>query len=490
MVSPIANVHTHMPSTVSSVFSFGFVSGSVQDAPRFLSAEACDLLWTRVREFATNAAETQVTVRSDWASDLRWARNRVWIASDRLDNSIAISCGNGTVETNVWDDASLRAAVRMAEREGQLANDKDPIGIRPQRAIFDYAKPTIWSEATYIQTPEMRNTIVQRLVARAERVGMLSAGYVSVLARGSSIRRTDGLSLYAPQTISQCSLTVRDPAGSGSGWAGASSYDWGHFDADKLAEIAVDKCLRSRNPVRIEPGRYTLIMEPQATFQLSGALLGHIRRAQETPGYPANPYYKGVGIVPTGKERRAKLGFSRLGERLLDPRITIGHDPMDPNLGVVPFDGNGEPYRVVTWFDQGVLTKLPTNLGYTLGELQSELAYPDSGAFRMSGGTTSIDEMIATTKRGLLVTRFSSLGLLDLTSLLMTGVTRDGLWLIEDGKISKAVKNLRFTESPLFVFNNVEQLGVPVSVFSPDAPAIVPPAKVRDFSFTSLVDAV
>jgi predicted Zn-dependent protease len=123
----------------------------------------------------------------------------------------------------------------------------------------------------------------------------------------------------------------------------------------------------------------------------------------------------------------------------------------------------------------------------------------NSGSFRMSGGETTVEEMIGTTKRGLLVTRFSNTRLLDVDTLLMTGLTRDGLWLIENGKITKAAKNFRFTESPLFVLNSLEALGAPVPVFNPvsnpyeDAglvPAIVPPLKVRDFSFTSLVDAV
>jgi predicted Zn-dependent protease len=108
----------------------------------------------------------------------------------------------------------------------------------------------------------------------------------------------------------------------------------------------------------------------------------------------------------------------------------------------------------------------------------------------MSGGTTTIDEMIATTKRGFRVTRFSNVGVLDPNSLLCSGYTRDGLWLIENGKISKPVKNFRFTESPLFMLNNVDALGVPQRVFHPSAPAIVPPIKARDFSFTSLSEAI
>ena len=111
----------------------------------------------------------------------------------------------------------------------------------------------------------------------------------------------------------------------------------------------------------------------------------------------------------------------------------------------------------------------------------------------VTGETASVEEMVATTKRGVLVTRFWDVGPLpplDVRSVLLTGYTRDGLWLVEDGKISKAVKNFRFTESPLFVLNNVEQIGVPKRIFNPGCPVVVPALKVRDFSFTSLSDAV
>jgi predicted Zn-dependent protease len=112
-------------------------------------------------------------------------------------------------------------------------------------------------------------------------------------------------------------------------------------------------------------------------------------------------------------------------------------------------------------------------------------------AYRMAPGTETQEEMIASTTHGVLVTRFSNVSIVDSSTLVATGFTRDGLWLIERGKISKAVKNFRFTESPLFMLNNVEAVGTPaVPVFSPDAPAVVPPLKVRDFSFTSLTDAI
>src|SRR5690606_9888908 len=110
--------------------------------------------------------------------------------------------------------------------------------------------------------------------------------------------------------------------------------------------------------------------------------------------------------------------------------------------------------------------------------------------FRISGGKTTVEEMIASTERGILVTRFNAISIIDFNSMLLGGNTRDGLWLVERGKITKAIKNFRITESPLFVFNNIVQLGIPQRVFRPGAPAVVPALKVNDFSFTGMMDAV
>jgi predicted Zn-dependent protease len=193
----------------------------------------------------------------------------------------------------------------------------------------------------------------------------------------------------------------------------------------------------------------------------------------------------------------------------VDERITISADPNDHELGFPPF--SLEPHRFidlftvpvyhpVTWIDKGVLTHLAYDRTYAIS-IGRSTGLPNSGAFRIdvTGPTTPVEEMIATTKRGVLVTRFDeSLQPLDFASQLFRGYTRDGLWLIENGKISKPIKNLVFTESPLFVLNNIEQLGVPQRVyhggskhpFSVPQPRFVPPLKVRDFSFTALTDAV
>jgi predicted Zn-dependent protease len=188
--------------------------------------------------------------------------------------------------------------------------------------------------------------------------------------------------------------------------------------------------------------------------------------------------------------------------------LTILADPTDPATGFPSFEigfptGRGDAfggltvYHPTTWVEHGVLKKLGYSRDRAIDQFGEATGSPNSFSFRMTGGTTSMDEMIATTKRGLVVTRFDRIQQLDQRSQLYRGYTRDGLWLVEEGKVSKPVKNFAFTESILFALNNVEQLGVPRRVYRPPmfdllspTPAVVPPLKIRDFSFTSLSDAV
>jgi predicted Zn-dependent protease len=401
--------------------------------------------------------------------------------------------------TNQIDAESLRGAVAWTERivrEFPRGSSEESLVAQFTPDALDYPKTHIWSEPTYDMQNDQRSIIANRLIASADAAGMVSAGYLSIAADGISLSTSNGRFFYAPRTLAECSLTVRDPDGTGSGWAGASSYDWNRFDVAKLAAIALDKCLRSRNPVAVEPGRYTTILEPQAVFdllvQLFRSPFGYLERSTEESAPPsAMPFHVGVQSYPVSEwGPPARIGETRIGQRVLDNRITLSFDPLDPDLGTLPFASNGDPQVPLTWVKDGVLTTLAYDRFSGLHDFRDDPGKLGTGVFRMSGGTTSIDEMIATTKRGVIVTRFWDTEIIDVGSILCTGVTRDGLWLIENGKISHPIKNFRFTESPLFAFNQIDQLGVPVPVFTPGVPAVCPLVKVRDFSFTAMVDAV
>jgi predicted Zn-dependent protease len=245
-------------------------------------------------------------------------------------------------------------------------------------------------------------------------------------------------------------VTVRDMGGTASGWAGLSHHDWTKIDVDALNERAIQKCVDSANPVAVEPGRYTAILEPEAVGQLMWFAIADTWRPPPEGGRP--PY----GKPPEGP--------SKIGQRMLDERISVISDPTDPDVAYTPFAWDGERYRKIVWFDKGILRTLWYNRGdeaKKYGDTEG-LIQPWPLAFRMTGGDTSIEDMIKSTPRGILVTHFTELTETDGDTLSVTGNTRDGLWLIENGKITKPVENFRFNDSPLFTFNNVQQLGVPV----------------------------
>jgi predicted Zn-dependent protease len=475
-------------------------------ASRFLSAEECKALIQRVEQFAEGGGETTVYLNSGWIGNLRWARNHIISSGDLRDNSVLVvrnvNGASGRSSINALDDRHLRLVVRRAERIEEMQHEV----AAPFRAgppfIEGYLKPKIWFDSTYHQDAGERAALMERLVQPAAAAGVLAAGYLQVSAWGRSNMNKDRL-WYYPYTQAEYSVTVRMPDGSGSGWAGVDWSDWDRVNAEKLSQIALDKCLRSRNPVRIEPGRYTTILEPQAVGDLAmrlfspaylsrlNAEIGDPFTTNDDPEFRKNfqsPFQEGPGI-------------SKLGQQVIDPRLSVHSDCMDPDLGYPPFDNNWIVYKPVTWIKNGVLTNLIYGRQYAVEKLGLNTngihlwgSGGVTGSFHMTvqSETASIEEMIATTKRGILVTRFWGIPInaIDERSVLYTGYTRDGLWLIENGKISRAIKNFKFTESPLFMLNNIEQIGTPQRIYNPGYPIVVPALKVRDFSFTSLSDAI
>lgn len=460
---------------------------TIEAQGRILTRDTCARLIERVNAFAHGGGTTSVTIKSWWSGELRWARNHVTMTADRRNVELVIqrvvNQTAGTAHTNQCDDLSLECAVRAAERMGQSRPGNAVSDFVPPSPVLPIPQPVTWSDATYNATAEIRGGLAHALAHKAAEHELLSAGFLRMYgcaqATGSDV---SGVMRYQSYTIGECSLTVRNPQGTGSGWAGQSGYDWAAIDGATLADRAVDACLASVNPVAIEPGRYTVLFEPQAVYDLTCVVVNAADRATAELG---------LGPFAAGVDPLLGMYRTKLGSAVVDPRITIRHDPMDPQLGILAQPG----LTPITWIDHGVLTTLTNDReSHALPLLNENLASLARRSFRMSGGTSSIEEMIATTERGVHVTRLSGVQLLDDTTLLCTGVTRDGLWLIEHGKRVKAVKNMRFAESPLFALNNIDQLGIPVSIFSAYRPelasAIVPPLKVRDFHFTSYLDAV
>jgi predicted Zn-dependent protease len=469
---------------------------------RFLSPDACRDLLERIVRLSSGGGEVSLHVRSRWAGNVRWARNDITTAGDTTNHEVRITRSrrgaSAWIQVNRLDDASLRTALAQVERLMQHpAPSEAPV---PLRTAEIYPETEIWSDSTYAVDAAARAAIQREMVEPALAEQLLSAGYLEVSAIGNGVINSSGLFAYEPETRAEYSVTVRNATGTGSGWAGVDNRDWRQIDAATLSAIALDKCKRSADPVAIEPGRYNVILEPQAVADLMFPLIRSLQRRPAEMG--VGPWADrprgaiGAGIVIGDQGFAEGLvseggagGNSRIGQQVLDPRITISADPSDPEAPFVPFGYDSTPHRPVTWIDKGVLEELSYDRWYAVQALNKPDPLNNSQSFRMSGGQTTIPEMIASTERGLLVTRLTNVRLVDYDSLLCTGTTSDGLWLIERGEITHPVKNFRFRESPLFAFNSLDALGVPVRALG-WMPTIVPPAKVRDFSMTSLADAV
>ena len=443
---------------------------------RYLSRDECHAIFQRIVTFSVGGGDTFVTIEGNWRGNLRWALNRVTTSGDTIDHVVTITRvirgASGASSTNKLDDEGLTFALRTAERRVQLDKERPDTPLPPSSVT--YLQPKLFFAATVALSAAERSAAGQSLVTPVVAANMLSAGYVEVGAHTRGVFNTAGLAAYAVATTAQYSVTVRSPQDTASGWAGVDGNDWSKIDTTTISRRALRKCIDSANPQAIEPGRYTVILEPQAVHDLFFPAIESLDRSSAEnlqTAYTQSP------------------GLSKIGQRLIDPRITVSTDPMDPECGYIPFDSRGEPFQATQWFTKGVLTNLAYDSNYALTQLGQSAPRPNPYAYRMSGGPSSIEEMIASTPRGVLVTRFSDVAVIDGVSLLCDGLTRDGLWYIENGAIKYPIKNFRFSESPLLAFNNVVALGTPQRVFS-RAPAIVPPVTMRDFLFSTLADVV
>ena len=296
------------------------------------------------------------------------------------------------------------------------------------------------------------------------------------------------MSGFHRSTNANYTLTVRTADGTGSGWAGADEREWAKIDAANVTQRAMEKARRSRNAVAVEPGRYTVILEAQAVGDLVQLLGGSLnaRQADEGRSPFTNP-----------------SGGNKVGQKVVDSRVTLLSDPADPQLLAAPFDREGLARRRMVWIQDGVLTNLSYSRfwAHKQGKEPTGGGNPGAGGggffgggipLKLDGGQTSVADMIKGTERGILVTRFWYLRPVDPRTALFTGLTRDGTFLIEHGEISHPVKNFRFNDSPIFLLNNVEAIGPSIRLAGTEAGGDIamPTIKAHDFNFTSLSDAV
>ena len=433
-----------------------------------LSKEEAQAILKKVLSFS-KADECTITLAGSEGGNIRYARNAVSTAGDISTLSLGVTSAfgkkAGTATINEFDDASLEKVVRRAEELAQVSPENPeymPI-LGPQT----FLEPVTFKPSTAAINSDRRADDVAKSLKVAKDNKLEAAGYLENTATFSAMMNSKGLFGYNKNTDVTFSVTVRNQEGTGSGYTSKSYNDNSKLDTLALTKIASAKALGSVGAKAIEPGKYTVILEPMAVSDMISNMNFDARNADEGRSY----------LSKNG-------GGTRLGEKLLDDKVTIYSDPLHPDLPFSTYTVDGRPQKKTVWFEKGVVKQL----SYTRYWAQQKgvEALPPANRIIMEGGTASIEDMIKRTEKGILVTRFWYIRFVDPQTLLLTGLTRDGTFYIENGVIKFPIKNFRFNESPVIMLNNVEELGRPERTET----MIVPPLKIRDFTFTSLSDAV
>ena len=441
-----------------------------------LSKDDAQTILKKVLAFST-ADECEVSLNGAIGGNVRSARNSISTAGAVDNVSLAVESRfgkrSGTATCNEFDEASLRRCVQRAEEIARLAPESPEY--MPFLGPQQYQESgKAFAAATAAIDPDYRARQIGASTALCDQRKVSSAGFLKDSAGFVAKRNSKGLEAYQQFTNVEFSVTVRTPDGTGSGYAAADYTDASKFDAGRLTRVAAEKASSSMKARAIEPGKYTVILEPNALVSnvdtsLMAALMGSFdaRNADEGRSFLSK-----------------KGGGNRKGEKLFDERVTIYSDPMNAEIPDLLFSGDGRPQKRVTWIEKGVVKNL-----YSSRFWAQKAGIPDvprPGGWIMAGGTQSTADLIKGTAKGILVTRLWYIRPVDPQTLLYTGLTRDGTYYIENGQIKFPVKNFRFNESPVIMLNNLEAIGKPVRLGG----NLVPPLKIRDFTFTSLSDAV
>ncbi|MGN6213756.1 TldD/PmbA family protein [Parafilimonas sp.] len=426
----------------------------------------------------SKADECEVNIGSSDGGNIRYARNAVSTSGGVTQSTLVVSSAYGkklgVATINEFDDASLEKVVRRSEELAQLApeNPEYVSILGPQQ----YAAPSkTYVEATAAIDPKFRTDAVAQSLQISKDNNLIAAGFLENSAGYSAMMNSKGLFAYNTATNINFNLTLRTQDGKGSGYASKGYNDVSKLDVKNLTTIAAKKAAGSVDAKALEPGKYTVILEPTAAIVLLETMFFNMdgRSADE------------------GRSFMSKAGGgTRLGEKLVDERVTIYSDPWNPDLPTSTWAGDGRPQEKVTWIDKGVMK----NLFYSRywAQKQGVKAVPQPDAIVMEGGTQSLEDLIKSTEKGILVTRLWYIREVDPQTVLQTGLTRDGTFYIENGQIKYPVKNFRFNESPVIMLNNIEALGIPERAVSGESGihALIPPMKIRDFTFSSLSDAI
>jgi predicted Zn-dependent protease len=447
------------------------------------------MIWTKEQAKAltdrtlsfSKAEATFVALTGGERANLRFARNTATTSGASSGMSLAITASfgkrSGTVTTSQFDDQSLQRALRNAEEIAKVSPENPEA--MPFLGPQTYLPANAYFADAGTASADWRAASVETAIGLSKKKDVVSAGFVETQASVQAVASSKGLFAYDRYSAADYNLTARTPDESGSGWASKSFNELRLLEPAKLAAAAIEKAAMAKTPAGIEPGKYTVVLEPSAFADLLVYMLfsADARQADEGRSFFSK-----------------KGGGNRVGEQIVGDKVQIYSDPSYPLAPTISFDNEGLPLAKNVWVENGVLR----DLFYSRFWAEKMGKKPTAGPANviMEGGKATVEDLIAGTERGVLVTRFWYIRSLDPQTIKLTGLTRDGLFLIEKGKVTRPVKNMRWNESPIVAMNNLEAMTPSERVVSGEGiggagfSIVCPAVRIREFTFSSTSDAV
>src|SRR5712692_259121 len=440
-----------------------------------LPRSRCQEIFDRVRR-ASSADEIEILLVAGRSALTRFANNIIHqnVEEETRVLSVRAVVGKQTARatTNRFDDESIRRVVEEATSIARL-QVPDP-ELLPVAEPGQYREVDRFDSATASTTPQFRSAGVRKAVEIAQAHSLTAAGIFATSASAEAILNSRGLFAYHTQTRADASITMM--GSDSSGWAKANSIRAAEVDLASLAEHAAQKAVASKAPVEISPGAYTVVLEPAAVLDLLGFLLYD---------------FSATAI----RDQRSFL-TGRIGKQLFGPNITIADDVYHPLQSGAPFDGEGVARRPLKLVERGVIRDIAYSrqAARTAGVEPTGHGFPVPNEFGeapvniiFNGDSASVDEMVRSTDRGVLVTRLWYIREVDPYEKILTGMTRDGTFLIEGGQVRAGLRNFRFNQSMIELLNNVEMLSPAVRTAGEEAfEMVVPAVKAKGFHFTEV----
>jgi PmbA protein len=468
-----------------------------------LTREEAGNIFERIKKLSSSD-EVEILFSGGNFALTRFANNTIHqnVAEENHVVSVRTIFGGRTARaaTNKFDDESLRQVVKSSEALARVQHpDPDllpsPVACEtggageapvPTQTVSTRLVPSRYFGQTAAITPEFRAEGVKKIVGVADQHKLTTAGVFSSGEWFEGIFNSNGLNRWHTQTSAEVSITMLAP--DSSGWQKANSPDMANLDPLRLAETAAQKAVDSAHPQEIPAGKYTVILEPAAVLDIVGFMFWD---------------YSGMAIL----DQRSFLA-GRIGTRLFGENITILDDVANPLQAGSPFDGEGVLRRKITLVENGVVKQVvyarataermkrsehkasvgtieATGHGFPLPNDMGEM--PLNIVFAPAGDPQTIEQMIASTERGILVTRLWYIREVEPFEKVLTGMTRDGTFLVENGRLQGGVRNFRFNESLIHMLSNVEAMSVPVRSCGEESfDMVVPAMKVKEFNFTEV----